>query len=162
MKNKILWSDETKIECQASLLEETCHFPYGEAWWWQHHGVGMFFSGRDWKTSQDLGKDERSKVQSFTFKQKHTAKTTQEWLLAKSLNILERPSQSPDLDPIEHLWRALKIAVQQHSPSNLAGLERICREEWEKFPKYMCAKLVASYTRRLKAVIAAKGASTKY
>ena len=31
----------------------------GEAWWWQHHAVGMFFSGRDW----DQGKDERSKVQ---------------------------------------------------------------------------------------------------
>ena len=31
-------------------------------------------------------------------------------------------------------------------------------QEWEKLPKYKCAKLVASYPRRLKAVIAAKGA----
>jgi NAD(P)H-hydrate repair Nnr-like enzyme with NAD(P)H-hydrate dehydratase domain len=52
--------------------------------------------------------------------------------------------------------------VQQHSPSNLTELERICREEWEKLPKYRCAKLVASYSRRLEAVIVAKGASTKY
>ena len=37
--------------------------PYGEAWWWQHHAVGMFVSGRDWETSQGWGKDERSKVQ---------------------------------------------------------------------------------------------------
>ena len=63
-------------------------------------------------------------------------------------------------DP-EHLWRDLKIAVQKHSPSNLTELERICREEWEKLPKYRCAKLVASYPRRLEAVIAANGASTK-
>jgi hypothetical protein len=63
---------------------------------------------------------------------------------------------------IEHLWRDLKIALQQHSPSNLTELERICREEWEKLPKYRCAKLVASYTQRLEVVIAAKGASTKY
>ena len=63
----------------------------------------------------------------------------------------------PDLNPIEHLWRDLKIAVP-----NLTGLERICREEWEKLPKYRCAKRVASYPRRLKAVIAAKGTSTKY
>jgi hypothetical protein len=41
-------------------------------------------------------------------------------------------------------------------------LERICREEWEKLPKYRYAKLVASYPRRLEAVIATKGASTKY
>ena len=65
MRNKILWP-----ECQPSLLEKTrqrsspgqYHF-YGEAWWWQHHAVGMFLSGRDWETSQDRGKDERSKVQ---------------------------------------------------------------------------------------------------
>jgi hypothetical protein len=47
------------------------------------------------------------------------------------------------LDPNKHLWRDLKIAVQQRSPSNLTELERICREEWEKLPKYRCAKLAA-------------------
>jgi hypothetical protein len=67
-----------------------------------------------------------------------------------------------DLNPIGHLWRDLKIGVQQRSPSNLTELERICREEWEKLPKYRCAKYVASYPRRLRAVITAKGASTKY
>jgi hypothetical protein len=34
----------------------------------------------------------------------------------------------------------------------------IFREEWEKLPKYRCAKLVMSYPRRLDAV---KGASAK-
>ena len=64
--------------------------------------------------------------------------------------------------PIKHLWRNLKIAVQRLSPSNLAALERIRREEWEKLPRYRCAKLVASYPRRLEVVITAKGASIKY
>ena len=63
---------------------------------------------------------------------------------------------------IEHLWRDLKIAVQQCSPSNLTELERICREAWEKLPTYRCAKLVVSHSRRLEAVIAAEGASTMY
>ena len=84
----------------------------------------------------------------FPFQQdnapKPKAKTMQEWLRDKSLNVLEWTSQSPDLNPIEHLWRDLKIAVQQRSPTNLAELERICREEWEKLPKYRCAMLVAS------------------
>ena len=68
------------------------------------------------------------------------------------------------MNPIEHLWRDLKIAVQQHSQSNLTELERICREECEKFPKYTCrcAKLVESYPRRLEALMVAKGASAKY
>jgi hypothetical protein len=87
---------------------------------------------------------------------------TQEWLRDKSWKVIEWLSQSPDLNLIEHLWRDVKIAVQQRSPSNLTKLERICREEWEKRHKYRCAKLIVSYPRRVEAVIAAKGASTKY
>ena len=73
MRNKILWSDETKIElheCQESCLEETRHRSspgqyhlYSKAWWWQHHDVGLFFSGSNWEISQDRGIDECSNVQ---------------------------------------------------------------------------------------------------
>jgi transposase len=80
----------------------------------------------------------------------------QGWLQDKSLNVLEWPSLNPHLNTIEHLWRDLKIAVQRPSPPNLIELERICREEWEKLPKYRCAKVVVSNPRRLKVEIAAK------
>jgi hypothetical protein len=49
MRKNILWSDETEIE----IFGQNAKRHYGEAWWWQHHAVGMFFSGRDWETSHD-------------------------------------------------------------------------------------------------------------
>ncbi|KAK1784674.1 hypothetical protein P4O66_003356 [Electrophorus voltai] len=64
-----------------------------------------------------------------------TTLSTKEWLRDNSVNVLEWSSQSPDLNPIEHLWRDLKMAVPQCSPSNLMELERFCKEEWEKLPK---------------------------
>ncbi|XP_067362434.1 glucuronokinase with putative uridyl pyrophosphorylase isoform X5 [Channa argus] len=42
---------------------------------------------------------------------KHTAKITKEWLWVNSINVLEWPNQIPDLNPIENLWRDLKMAV---------------------------------------------------
>ena len=64
--------------------------------------------------------------QSFTFQQdndpNHTPKDNTGGVQDKSLNVLEWPSQSPDLNLIKHFWRDLKTAVQQLSPSNLTEL----------------------------------------
>ena len=122
----------------------------------------MFFSGRDWETSQDMKTCSRALRTSDCGEG-----SPSNWTMNLSTQSRQRrsgfgTSQSPDLNLIEHLWRDLKIAVQRHSPSNLTELERICREEWEKLPKYSCAKLVALYPRRLKAIFSAKGASTRY
>ncbi|KAI3361531.1 hypothetical protein L3Q82_013680 [Scortum barcoo] len=108
------------------------------------------------QSAQDLRLGRR-----LTFQQdndpKHTAKITKEWLRNNSVTILDWPSQSPDLNPIEHLWRDLKMAVHQRSPSNLTELERICKEEWQRIPKSRCEKLVASFPRRLCGCTSSKG-----
>ncbi|CAJ0931591.1 unnamed protein product [Ranitomeya imitator] len=77
--------------------------------------------------------------QRFTFQQvndpQHTAKITKERFQNNSVTVLDWSSQSPDLNPTEHLWRDLKMAVHQRSPPNLIELERICKEEWPRIPK---------------------------
>ena len=66
------------------------------------------------------------------------------------------PSQSPDLNPIEHIWNQLKDALRDRPdrPSNLDQLFDFVNQEWQK--------LVNSLPQRIKAVIKSSGGSTKY
>jgi hypothetical protein len=115
MRNNILWSDENR---------ETWHFPTvkhggGSMMLWgcfSAPGTGRLIrieanmNGAKYRQifDENLLQDLRL-GQRLTFQQdndpKHTAKTTQVWLGYKCLNVLQCLSQSPDLNPIKHLWR---------------------------------------------------------
>ncbi len=88
---------------------------------------------------------------------KHTERATEEWLRKKHFKVLEWPSQSPDLNPINNLWRELKLCVAQRQPRNLKDLEKTCMEEWAKIPAAVCANLVKNYRKRLTSIIVNKG-----
>ena len=75
---------------------------------------------------------------------------------------MEWPSQSPDLNPIEHLWEHLDRQISCRKPTNKHDLFKILKQEWEKIDNNVIVKLVDSMPCRCQTVINAKGFPTKY
>ena len=109
----------------------------------------MFFSGRNLETSQDQGKDECSNGLLLWIS---------DWGEGSSSNRTTTLS-------IHLRWQRSGFRTTLNE-SPWVAQPLLCtntkKKKWEKLPKTRCAKLVASSSKRLEAVIAAKGASTKY
>lgn len=92
----------------------------------------------------------------------HKSARTMSWFRENFIELLEWPAQSPDLNPIEHLWGILKRKVRRHTITTKEELKRRLRQEWNALTEEQCKNLVGSMPRRIAAVIAAKGGPTKY
>ena len=93
---------------------------------------------------------------------RHIAKLTKEWFENNGISTLNRPSQSPDLNPNENLWNNLNVKVHKWNPQNIKQLEELCKEEWGKVTLDQCWKLVANHRKRLEPVKQNRGYATKY
>lgn len=93
---------------------------------------------------------------------KHTAKKTTEFFKENHINLLEWPAQSPDLNPIEHLWAILDRKIGDRSFSKKGELKEAVKKAWNEIKPEEVQKLIESMPRRLSAVIEAKGGATKY
>lgn len=102
---------------------------------------------------------------SFIFQQdndpKHTAHIIREYLIYNVAKQLHSPPQSPDLNPIEHLWDELERRIRKYPISNKNMLKNRLNEEWGNIGADITKKLVDSMPRRLQAVIELKGYPTK-
>lgn len=93
---------------------------------------------------------------------KHASRLVKNWFLEANVDVLEWPSQSPDLNPIEHLWELLERKIRLRAIHNATDLWEILQDEWQNIPLEICQNLVDSMPRRCKAVLQAKGYATKY
>src|SRR5713101_766101 len=94
---------------------------------------------------------------------KHTSKKAKKWMEDHNISLLDWPPQSPDLNPIEHLWKHIKSELTKY-PTQPKGVweiwERVA-EVWDKIRPEVCQNLIESMPRRVKQVIKAKGGHTK-
>jgi len=94
----------------------------------------------------------------------HRAEATTKWKDENLISSLPWPAQSPDLNPIEHLWDALerKVRGRKPYPKNKCELIVALKEEWDKIEPEILEKLIDSMPRRIESVINSKGYPTEY
>ncbi|GBN90053.1 Transposable element Tc1 transposase [Araneus ventricosus] len=93
---------------------------------------------------------------------KHTALNVRLYCLYNCPQNLKTPPQSPDLNPIEHIWRELEVRVRKHDIKTKSELKTVMMEERMSSDTEITEKLVKSIPKRLKAVVDTEGYSTKY
>ena len=95
---------------------------------------------------------------------KHTSKKATKWFEDNNINVLDWAPQSPDINPIEHLWQHIKRQLREYStmPKGVWEIWERVAEVWNEIPPEVCQNLIESMPRRLEAVIKAKGGHTKY
>ena len=96
----------------------------------------------------------------------HTALRSREWLEVHGVAIVDWSPCSPDLNPIEHLWWALKRKPHKLYPDfdtmcdSSEGWEQFemgLEEAWAAIPDTLIRSLIKSMPRRLNAVAQENG-----
>jgi len=102
----------------------------------------------------------------------HKAHKTRHFLNQQTFQTMQWPAYSPDMNPIEHLWAALKTELHRRFPDTkcLPGgppaVKRVLAERlalvWADIGPEVMERLIESMPRRVAALIAALGWYTRY
>ena len=94
----------------------------------------------------------------------HVARVNMRYLQNNNIDVLEWPSVSPDLSPIEHLWDKLDRRIRRRlvQLQTLQALTQALIQEWAAIPMITVRRLIRSMRRRCVSVINARGGHTRY
>jgi transposase len=105
--------------------------------------------GRRWRLQQDNDP-------------KHKSRVAQQFLSKEAPEVIDWPSNSPDVNPVENLWSIIKRRVEKRKPTNLQELDIFLHEEWDKTDMVVLSHLVDSMQSRCLALIKSKGERINY
>ena len=102
----------------------------------------------------------------------HTIKETMEWLASQKYTIMQWPKYSPNLNPIEMVWKRIKNMVHTKHPKLTikSGSDDSIKdtivaaviEAWEELDEKWLWNLTMSMFRRVAAVLIVRGSYTQY
>ena len=92
----------------------------------------------------------------------HSARVTTAWLRSTRVRVLDWPACSPDLSPIENVWRIMKRKIRARRPRTVEQLKLFIRQVWERIPPTKLQQLVSSVPKCLLSVVKRKGDVTQW
>ena len=93
----------------------------------------------------------------------HNTLRERQWIIENDIDRLPWCANSPDLNPMEHVWKRLKVMINRRRIArNREELISIIKEEWAKIDVEFLENLVENMPTRVQAVIDSNGAHTKY
>lgn len=94
----------------------------------------------------------------------HNARSVKAFLEEENVPLLPWPGNSPDMNPIENVWELMKREVAKEVITNKTQLIEKIIYAWNHHPRMQetVQACINSMPKRIEALIASKGASTKY
>ncbi|MBW0589229.1 hypothetical protein O181_128944 [Austropuccinia psidii MF-1] len=83
------------------------------------------------------------------------------WWATNQINKLPWPAHSPDLNPIENVWKVLKTCVaKNHKPCTMDKLHEAIQSTWDDLSPSFFEKLLIGMHKKMEDVIECNGGPT--